>query len=371
METRASAAAKRALARASFQEGFAGDARLISASSPPSSPSPPPLSLGTYPTAVHELTQASRGRCALWVKRDDQTAPLYGGNKVRKLEHLLADARAKGATRLVTLGAVGSHHVLATTLYGRREGFVVEAALIPQPRTDHVVDVIRAGLGQGLHAMPVRGYLGVALRIAPRILRRDAYFVMVGGTSVVGSRGYVEGARELARQVRAGEMPEPDEIVVALGSGGTLAGIAAGLELEGLRTRVIGVVVAEPAWFVPLHARRHCRACLRDAGGRAERGWVDRRVVIDPRWLGAGYGHATKAGTRATEEAEKCGLALDPTYTAKTFAAALARVEAMRDSPTPKTVLYWHTLSSAAAGPLLLEAPEEGAIDARVRRLLG
>lgn len=369
METRADAAAKRPLARASFQEGFARNAGLISAT-PSSRSASPPLSLGTYPTAVQELTQASRGRCALWVKRDDLTAPLYGGNKVRKLEHLLADARAKGATRLVTLGAVGSHHVLATTIYGRLEGFEVEAALVPQPRTDHALEVIRAGLGHGLHAMPTGGYLGVALRTAPRILRRDAYFVMVGGTSVVGSRGYVEGARELARQVRAGEMPEPDEIVVALGSGGTVAGIAAGLELEGLRTRVIGVVVAEPAWFVAFHVRRHCRACLRDAGVRGERGWLDRRVGIDPRWLGAGYGHATEAGARATVEAAKCGLVLDPTYTAKTFAAALARVEALQDAPTPKTVLFWHTLSGAPAAPLLLGAPEEGAIDARVRRLL-
>jgi len=72
---------------------------------------------------------------------------LYGGNKVRKLEYLLADARARGATRLVTIGAVGSHHVLATTLYGGREGFRVEAALVPQPRTEHVVEVVRAGWG--------------------------------------------------------------------------------------------------------------------------------------------------------------------------------------------------------------------------------
>jgi 1-aminocyclopropane-1-carboxylate deaminase/D-cysteine desulfhydrase-like pyridoxal-dependent ACC family enzyme len=134
METRASAAAKSALARAPFPESFAGKSGMIAR-----------LSLGTYPTPVHELTQASRGGCSLWVKRDDLTGEAYGGNKVRKLEYLLADARARGATRLVTIGAVGSHHVLATTLYGRREGFAVEAALVPQPRTDHVVEVVRAG----------------------------------------------------------------------------------------------------------------------------------------------------------------------------------------------------------------------------------
>ncbi len=331
-----------------------------------------PIPLGTYPTAVHELTQASRGRCALWVKRDDATGALYGGNKVRKLEYILADARARGATRLVTIGAVGSHHVLATTLYGRHEGFAVEAALVPQPRTEHAVEVVRSGVGQGLVPLPASGYLGVALRVAPRLLQKETYFVTVGGSSAVGSLGYVAGARELARQVRAGEMPEPDVVVVALGSGGTVAGLAAGLELEGLRSRVVGVVVAEPAWLVAFRARRLARACLRRVGGRAAsvRGWLDRRLVIDRRWLGPGYGHATPAGAHATAQAAAAGLTLDPTYTAKTFAAALAQVEERSGAASAQTVLYWHTLSSAPSAPLLEGAPAETALGAPLRRLL-
>ena len=310
------------------------------------------------------------------MKRDDQTGALYGGNKVRKLEYLLGDARAHGATRLVTIGAVGSHHVLATAAFGRREGFTVEAALVPQPRTEHAAEVVREALGQGLRAMPAGGYVGVVARVVPRLFGRDAYFVTVGGSSLVGSLGYVDAARELAGQIRAGAMPEPDFVVVALGSGGTAAGLAAGLEREGLRSRVVGVVVAEPAWFVALRARRLARACLarsvRGAGGRGPspaRGWLDQRLEIDRRWLGRGYGHATEAGTHATEVAARAGLTLDPTYTAKTFAAALARVDALRDSAVPKTVLYWHTLSSSPVAPLLQGAPEESAIDPRVRRL--
>jgi 1-aminocyclopropane-1-carboxylate deaminase/D-cysteine desulfhydrase-like pyridoxal-dependent ACC family enzyme len=360
MEPRAGADAKTALARGTFPGRFAGKSGSIALA---------PLSFGTYPTPVQELTQASRGRCALWVKRDDLTGVLYGGNKVRKLEYLVADARARGATRLVTIGAVGSHHVLATTLYGRREGFAVEAALVPQPRTEHVVEVVRAGIGAGLVPMAAGGYAGVVLRVVPRIVERDAYFVMVGGSSVVGSLGYVDAARELAAQIRAGEVPEPDVIVVALGSGGTVAGIAAGLEPEGIRSLVVGVVVAEPTWFVALRARRLARACLRATGTRAPRGWLDRRLAIDRRWLGAGYGHPTDAGARATEDARRAGLELDPTYTAKTFAAALERVESLRDSPTPKTVLYWHTLSSAPIAPLLVGAPAATELDPAVARL--
>jgi D-cysteine desulfhydrase len=363
MEPRGGADAKSALARDAFPERFAKGPPTVAR-----------IAIGKYPTPVQEMTRLSRGGCALWVKRDDLTHALYGGNKVRKLEYILADARARGATRLVTIGAVGSHHVLATTLFGAREAFTVEAALVPQPKTPHVVEVVRAGLANGMRAMPSRGYAGVVMNVVPRVLARGGYFVTVGGSSTVGSLGYVDAARELAVQVRAGEMPEPDLVVVALGSGGTAAGLAAGLEAEGMKSRVLGVVVAEPAWFVAWRARRLARACLRAVGVRARRRWLDERLGIDFRWLGAGYGHATEAGARATEDAAREGIALDPTYTAKTFAAALDRVQALdAESPggAPKTVLYWHTLSSAPVVPLLAGAPSEEAIDAKVRGLFG
>jgi 1-aminocyclopropane-1-carboxylate deaminase/D-cysteine desulfhydrase-like pyridoxal-dependent ACC family enzyme len=159
------------------------------------------IALGSYPTPVEELAPLSRGSAALWVKRDDLTSPLYGGNKVRKLEYLLADAKARGARRVVTVGAVGSHHVLATTLFGARDGLEVDAVLLPQPRTDHVVEVLRAGLANGMRPSPAGGYASMAWQIA-RKLGGGAYFVTVGGSSPIGSRGYVDEARYLAAQVR-------------------------------------------------------------------------------------------------------------------------------------------------------------------------
>jgi D-cysteine desulfhydrase len=86
--------------------------------------------LGHYPTAAHRLDALSRAGAELWIKRDDLTSKLYGGNKVRKLELIFAAAAARGARRLFTAGAAGSHHVLATTIYGRRAGFDVAALLI-------------------------------------------------------------------------------------------------------------------------------------------------------------------------------------------------------------------------------------------------
>ncbi len=323
------------------------------------------MHLGSYPTPVQRIDRLSAPGSTLWVKRDDLSAALYGGNKVRKLEHLLADARARGATRLVTVGAAGSHHVLATTIFGKRAGFEVDAVLVPQPRNDAVVETLRASLAQGVHAWPAPSWSQVPWLVLRRRLA-GAYYVSLGGSSVAGSMAFVDAARELATQVRKGELPEPDAIVVAVGSGGTAAGLAAGLEVAGMKTRVVGVVVAAPMWFVRWSTRRMARVCLRRAGGEASRAATHARLEIETRWCGDGYGLPTPAGVRALDAAASVGLRLDTTYTAKAFAAALDLVAKGRDA----NVLFWNTLSSAPMSALLEAAPAEDAIEPRVRRLL-
>jgi 1-aminocyclopropane-1-carboxylate deaminase/D-cysteine desulfhydrase-like pyridoxal-dependent ACC family enzyme len=321
----------------------------------------PKLALGTYPTPVQHLAALSTEHAALWVKRDDLTNPAYGGNKVRKLEGVLGEVLARGYERIVTVGATGSHHVLATAYFGLRTGLEVEAVLVPQPETEHARDVLRASLAQGLRAFRVRSYGAAAAVLAWRMLS-GAHFVTVGGSNVAGAMGYVAAARELASQVRAGEMPEPDLCVVALGSGGTAAGLAAGFEAEGLRTRVVGVCVSQPPWAARLLARRLARACAKRAGIDAEKTWLEDRLTVDTGFLGEGYGVETQAAADASREADALGLKLDPTYTAKTFACALSLVRSkqvleMAGRPaSPQTVLYWHTLSSAPMLPLLASA---------------
>jgi 1-aminocyclopropane-1-carboxylate deaminase/D-cysteine desulfhydrase-like pyridoxal-dependent ACC family enzyme len=309
------------------------------------------------------VTSLSRPGSDLWIKHDDKTHEVYGGNKVRKLEFLLAKALARGATRLVTVGAIGSHHVLATTYFGKQAGLVVEAVLVPQPPTQHVLEVLRAGIRLGLKAFPVSSWSGVPLAFARRIAS-GAWPITVGGSNVCGSMGYVRAARELAAQVRAGELPEPDVCVVALGSGGTAAGLAAGFAAEGLKTRVVGACVSTPPWAVRLMSSSLASACARRAG--ASRASMRGRLTIDTRFLGAGYGFETSAGEEASAIAKSAaGLALDPTYTAKAFAAALWQVRARQAA----NVLYWHTLSSAPMAPLLDGAPALTALDPALRRL--
>jgi len=301
------------------------------------------LPLGTYPTPVEP------GPSGLSIKRDDLTSDLYGGNKVRKLELLLAAAREAGKTRLLTVGAVGSHQVVACAVYGAREGFRVDAVLVPQPASPHAELNLRVALAHGLHATGCPAWSLAPAYIASR-WGGDAYFVPLGGSNALGSLGFIDAAEELAAQVRAGQLPEPDVAVVALGSGGTAAGLAVGFEQAGLRTRVIGVAVAPPTPVLRHLARRLAQKTAALAGlpvGVGVR--AAKRIEVEGQWMGRGYGYATEAGEAATEVARRAGLTLDMTYTSKAFASALARAE----SAKPGEVLYWHTLSTSPLERLL------------------
>jgi D-cysteine desulfhydrase len=258
----------------------------------------------------------------LWVKRDDATDSTYGGNKVRKLEHVLAVAQRKGGP-VLTAGAKGSHHVYATAVHARRLGLEVEAVRFEQPDTEHVreVDAALKALG-GVRETWVSHRTLMPFVLAARraaIERERGYAVFPGATSPLGALGYVGAALELTEQLA----DEPDDVVVALGSGGSAVGLTIGLRLGGWRrARVVAVrtadaIVTNRAALVPHAAGTFALLAL--GGWRPEHG----RLHIDTRWFGAGYGHPTDAGTAAMGEGAGLGLALEATYTAKAFAAAL------------------------------------------------
>jgi D-cysteine desulfhydrase len=178
------------------------------------------------------------------------------------------------------------------------------------------------------------------------------YAIPPGGSNPLGAVGYVAAAFELADQIARDEVPEPSHVVVALGSGGTSAGLLAGLRLAGLRSRLVCVLVSDVA---PMTARRVVRLARRTLGLLRRHG-VDRAGAqpaagdfdVERGWLGAGYGHATSAGERATRLlAERGAVRLDPVYTSKAVAATLDlnRQGAFGTGP----VLYWHTYSPPEA----------------------
>ncbi|AKU99473.1 Bifunctional protein: zinc-containing alcohol dehydrogenase [Labilithrix luteola] len=301
------------------------------------------LAIGRYPTPVERLPIFPGDRASVFVKRDDATSDVYGGNKVRKLELLLGAARDLGRRRLVTVGAAGSHQVVATALYGEQFGFEVEAVLVGQPPSRHAENNLRVALAHGLVGIAAPAWAAAPPMVLAR-LGKDSFFVPLGGSNALGSLGFVEAAREVAAQVDAGLLPEPELCVVALGSGGTTAGLAVGFEQMGMRTRVVGVAVSHPVLALSVVARGLAFRTARLAGmSSAAASRAALRIDVDERWVGRGYGYPTAAGSEAMEIASRAGLVLDPTYTAKAFASALDLARSRRAS----TILYWHTLSSA------------------------
>jgi D-cysteine desulfhydrase len=312
--------------------------------------------LAALPTPVHRLADLGRdaGIAELWIKRDDRTGRLYGGNKVRKLEWLLADALARGHRTVLTTGALGSNHALATTIYARAVGLRAKLVLIPQPVTAHVrrTLLLDHAYGASIHYAPT---IAAARRIALGILVRGAlvadrpYLVPTGGSSAIGTLGYVNAGLELGEQVAAGELPEPAAVVVPLGSGGTVAGLVAGLKLAGLRSTVIAVRVTDllpptPPFLAKLANR--ALAKLRKLGADLPQLTLEPAdFVVRSEWLGPGYGVVTPAAVDASRRAaDREDLALETTYGAKALAALLelGREAAWRDRP----LLFWHTYSS-------------------------
>lgn len=272
----------------------------------------------------------------LSVKREDLTHPVYGGNKVRKLVLLLREAKAKGARRVITLGATGSHHVLATALFAPSVGLAAAAALFPQEETPHVRavrDAIRATSAEIVET----GSRVAAFARAYAMARRGDVVLPAGGSTPTGVLGYVPCADEIVEDT-AGALP--DEVVVATGSAGTAVGLALGFARRGVPVRVRAVIVADPPWLVRANARV---LALRTAKDLGEARAVLSRLVLDDAWMGPGYGIRTDAGRVAAASGVDLGLETDGTYTEKALACALERARHGR------RVVYVHTLGHVAA----------------------
>ena len=324
----------------------------------------PRLPLHQGPSPVAELTQL--GGKAVWIKNDGLYGTVYGGNKPRKLEFILPDVRRSGVTTIVTVGGLGTHHGLATALYAREQGFRTVLLLLDQP----VDDVVRRELcwfqqaGAILHhtATPWRTKLlmiPILLRCTDWRRRKLPYLLPAGGSTALSSVGYVNAALELADQVAAKELPEPKTVVVALGSAGTAAGLALGLRLAGLSSRLVAVRVSDvltlTAETVARLANATARLMQRRGADLPSAGVEPTAITVVSDWLGPGYGHPTPEGERARALLQEHGLALDLAYTAKTMAALLALLEDGRlEGPT----LYWHTYN-ALPPPFPEPGPED------------
>jgi D-cysteine desulfhydrase len=318
----------------------------------------PWVSLGGWPTPVQRMSKLEKSLSlpAFYVKRDDVSSEVYGGNKVRKLEFSLADALRRGCSRVMTVGAAGSNHVLATAVHGRRLGLRTTALLFDQPcalyvRRNLLMDHINRVRMVWVPSVPLvpLAWAGEALKVAFLSPGEKLYRLPAGGSSPLGCLGYVNAGLEIAQQVEEGLLPEPDYVVVAMGTHGTAAGLWLGLRMGGLDSRVVGVGVVEkwlcnPYLWARLANRTSALINQLDPEARAPRARPSDLTYIEEQ-LGAGYASLTPAGRRAVKEVSELeGLKLEGTYTGKAMAAAL---ELGRDLGGNGSLLFINTHNSA------------------------
>lgn len=306
-------------------------------------------SLGVQATPLEtvQITLPEGGARTVLVKRDDLTARPYGGNKVRKLEFLLGDVMSSGATRVLTAGAAGSHHALATAVYARALGLDVALVLFPQSRTPHVrrTLLLDHALGAELRFTPRMESVPLALMRARLAYRKQRpYLIAPGGSDPIGTLGYVSAGIELASQVQLLGDP-PARIYAAAGTLGTVAGLAIGLALADVEvpiaaTRITSRLVTNQQALAKLIERTI--TLLGNAGApRLHPTRALAMIELRHEQLGAGYGRETEAGREATAVFAQSDLALDATYTAKAAADLIADVKDNNGLP-----LFLHTLSA-------------------------
>ena len=301
----------------------------------------PRIQLATLPTPLYDATRfrevlGGPSRCPrILIKRDDLTALGLGGNKARKLEYLVADARSQGATTLITTGAVQSNHARMTAAAACVAGM---RCVLVLTTTKEVPEVAGNLLLDRLYGAEIRLVPSIDPMVAvgndePVVADvvaeetragRKPYVIPVGGSSGVGVFGYVSGSAELVDQLAAAGIA-PSRLYYASGSRGTQAGLTLGAKLCGAPYRVYGVAVSggEP---------EKIERAKRIANEAAERLARPERLefsdlVTDQNFIGEGYGIPTPAALEAIKLlAASEAILLDPCYTSKAMAGLIEHV---------------------------------------------
>jgi D-cysteine desulfhydrase family pyridoxal phosphate-dependent enzyme len=300
----------------------------------------PRVRFAHLPTPIEAMPRlgSTLGR-ELWVKRDDQTGLAFGGNKVRKLEFLLAEAQANGARRLMTTGAVQSNQCRQTAAAAARFGFactlVLRGEAPSRPEGNLLLDLLCGAEVQWSGARDPNAVLDSAFDQAWAAGERP-FKIVYGASSPVGALGYVAAMREIADS----EL-DFDRIVVASSSAGTQAGMIVGAELFGVRSRITGISVDHKRQDL----QRDVAALANQTAQRLELegGFAEAAVEVVDDFIGEGYAILGQREILATRQFARLeGLLLDPVYTARAAGGMMAMIADGRIGPGER-VLFWHT----------------------------
>ncbi len=311
----------------------------------------PRLNFAHLPTPIEELPRLSDhlGGPRLLVKRDDQTGLAFGGNKTRKLEFLVAEAREQGAKTLISGGALQSNHCRQTAAAAARYGFdcilVLNGEMPDKPSANLLLDQL---FGAEIVTIADRNERDRVLQetfdkaIADG---RKPYLVPYGGSSATGALGYAFAMEELMKQKPCeGSQPSqgcPDWIIFGTSSGGTHAGLMLGQRVFGFKGKVLGISIDESEEWLKSHVSKLATEASEKMGERIE--FTQAEVLANAAYCEAGYGVLTDAEREAVNLFAKYeGLLLDPVYTGR---AAAGVIDLIRKGYFTKneTVLFWHT----------------------------
>ena len=311
----------------------------------------PRLNFAHLPTPIEELPRLSDhlGGPRLLVKRDDQTGLAFGGNKTRKLEFLVAEAKEQGAKTLISGGALQSNHCRQTAAAAARYGFdcilVLNGEMPDKPSANLLLDQL---FGAEIVTIADRNERDRVLQetfdkaIADG---RKPYLVPYGGSSPTGALGYAFAMEELMKQKPCeGSQPSqgcPDWIIFGTSSGGTHAGLMLGQRVFGFKGKVLGISIDESEEWLKSHVSKLATEASEKMGERIE--FTQAEVLANAAYCKAGYGVLTEAEREAVKMfARYEGLLLDPVYTGR---AAAGMIDLIRKGYFTKneTVLFWHT----------------------------
>ena len=312
----------------------------------------PRVALGLFPTPIQKLENVSRRFGAnVYLKRDDLTGLGLGGNKVRKLEFLLADAKAQGVEVVFTTGGAQSNHAMLTAAAANRLGMkpilILKKRGVTARRGNQLLEHL---MGTDVRFLDTDSYDDIYAEMdrVGKALGVPYYKIPCGGSNALGSLGYVACAEEIA-----GQGMRFDHLVCAEGSGGTMAGLALGAKLFLPGTKVHGMMVdSDPFEEITLRLMKEAAALLE----------ADLEITADDFALrdlcGPGYAIPSAEGNEAVRLlAETEGLFLDPVYTGKAF-AGLIRMLTDGTLQSGENVLFLH--SGGAGGLFAVEMEEEG-----------
>jgi D-cysteine desulfhydrase family pyridoxal phosphate-dependent enzyme len=301
----------------------------------------PRLRFAHLPTPVEPLPGVSTALQGpnLWVKRDDQTGLAFGGNKTRKLELLVAEARANAARTLITTGAVQSNHCRQTAAAAARFGFdciLVLAGEKPARVSGNLLlDQLFGAEVVWCDASAPQQALKDTFEAAWEAGRRP-YLVPYGGSSATGAAAYALALQELLEQEQ-----RPDWILFASSSGGTQSGLVVGARLFGFEGKILGISVDQPARELKARVAQLATETADFLGEKLH--FSADEILVNDDYLGEGYGVMGTPEREAIQLfARKDGLLLDPVYTGRA-AAGLVDLARKGYFASGASVLFWHT----------------------------